>query len=245
MNDRMLDKIYKRRCKGKNVKLIQEWLCLHGIYVSIDSDFGPATDYAVRKFQKGKHLKVDGIVGNSTFKQLVLPMTKALKPLPSAKCSLNRMIILYAKQHLKQHPREVGGQNKGPWVRLYMKGNEGKNWPWCAGFVSYFIKQACGSLNIPLPVKHSFSCDMLALNAQKAGNFLSEKTITDHRHIKPGSIFLRRKTPADWVHTGIVIRTEPEVFQTIEGNTNDEGSRDGYEVCSRISGYKKMDFILI
>jgi hypothetical protein len=36
-----------------------------------------------------------------------------------------------------------------------------------------------------------------------------------------------------------------EVFKTIEGNTNDDGSREGYEVCARIHDFKSMDFVLL
>lgn len=126
-----------------------------------------------------------------------------------------------------------------------MKGNEGSAWPWCAGFVSYILKQTCQSLNIPLPIKTSFSCDFLAASAKKKGIFVKGSKIADKRKITPGSFFLSRRTSTDWVHTGIVIRSEDEVFHTMEGNTNDEGSREGYEVCRRIRGYKKKDFILI
>jgi len=245
MNDLTLDKIYKRKSKGRKVRLIQEWLCLHGIYVNIDGDFGPATDYAVRRFQTIKKLRANGIVGYSVFKQFVAPMAQSLMPLSSMRTSLNRLIVKCAKQHLKQHPREAGGQNKGPWVRLYMDGNEGRNWPWCASFVCFIINQACHNLNIPSPIKRSFSCDVLALNAKNNGSFLAGNKITDYKQIKPGSLFLHRRTANDWVHTGIVIEAEPEIFHSIEGNTNDEGSREGYEACGRIRGYKKMDFILI
>ncbi len=43
---------------------------------------------------------------------------------------------------------------------------------------------------------------------------------------------------------GIVLRAAEEVFETIEGNTNDEGSREGYEVCQRVRGYPGKDFIV-
>ncbi|MGH8565940.1 MAG: hypothetical protein ACREXW_18380 [Gammaproteobacteria bacterium] len=33
--------------------------------------------------------------------------------------------------------------------------------------------------------------------------------------------------------------------RTIEGNTNDDGSREGYEVCARTRDYNEMDFIKI
>jgi len=36
------------RDQGQQVRLVQEWLCLRGLGVRIDSDFGPATEFAVR-----------------------------------------------------------------------------------------------------------------------------------------------------------------------------------------------------
>jgi hypothetical protein len=47
------------------------------------------------------------------------------------------------------------------------------------------------------------------------------------------------------VHTGIVLKAAQNVFLTIEGNTNDDGGREGYEVCRRIRGYEAKDFIII
>ncbi|NIM89685.1 MAG: protein with peptidoglycan-binding domain protein [Candidatus Aminicenantes bacterium] len=245
MKDHVLDKNYKKGNKGKKVKLIQEWLCLHGFHVMVDGIFGPATDYAVRQFQKHEELTVDGIVGKRTFGKLIQPILNSLTPLPKDEKSLGQMVVACAEQHWKQSPREIGGQNKGPWVRLYMKGKEGSEWPWCAGFACFILKQACQSLEVPLPVKTSVSCDVLAASAKEKGIFLGESRITDKSQISPGSLFLRRRTPADWIHTGIVIQPENEVFHTIEGNTNDDGLREGYEVCRRIRGYKNKDFILI
>jgi len=245
MSDLALDKKYKKGERGKKVRLIQEWLCLNGLGVCVDGEFGIATDYAVREFQKREGLKIDGIVGKRTFSRLILPMTNALKPISSDDKSLGETVVAYAEQHLEKHPREIGGQNKGPWVRLYMNGNEGQAWPWCAGFVCFILKQVCQNLGMPLPIKTSVSCDTLAASAEEKGSFLKESKVVDKTQITPGSFFLNRRTSADWIHTGIVVRAEDEVFETIEGNTNDEGSREGYEVCTRIRGYRKKDFILI
>ena len=245
MKDLTLEKDLSKGDKGRKVALIQEWLSIHGFHLAIDADFGPATDYAVRQFQKKKKLKVDGVVGQKTFAKLIAPMTSALQPIAANDKQLGTMVVAYAKQHWKQHPIEIGGQNRGPWVRLYMKGNEGHAWPWCAGFASFILEQACQSLNTPLPIQTSFSCDTLAADAKAKGCFLQETQIVEKSQIRPGSLFLNRRTATDWVHTGIVIETDEEFFHTIEGNTNDEGSREGYEVCQRIRGYKKKDFILI
>jgi hypothetical protein len=54
-----------------------------------------------------------------------------------------------------------------------------------------------------------------------------------------------RKTATDWTHTGIVIEVGSDSFKAIEGNTNDDGVRNGFEVCKRSRSYKNKDFILL
>jgi len=231
--------------KGRKVRFIQGLLYLHGYHIAIDGVFGPATDLALREFQRKEGLTVDGVVFQITFKNLIRPMLNAMADIPQKGKTLGEMVVATAEQHLKELPREVGGQNCGPWVNLYMNGNEGANWPWCAGFVSFILRQASSNMGIPLPIKTSYSCDSLAASAKEKKVFLSENDVKRGKQITPGSIFLCRRTSTDWVHTGIVIGVDSNVFYTIEGNTNDEGSREGYEVCKRIRGFKKKDFILI
>jgi len=134
MSDLELDRNYQRNDQGPKVKLIQEWLSLHGLNLALDGDFGPATDAAVKQFQTASGLSVDGVVGPLTFAKLIQPMTDALKPIAAANQSPGQMVVLYAQQHLQSAPREVGGNNRGPWVRLYMNGFEGDAAKWCAGF---------------------------------------------------------------------------------------------------------------
>jgi hypothetical protein len=245
MSDLDVDHPYKRGDNAPKVKLIQEWLCLHGVQVSTDGDFGPASDAAVKQFQKQAKLKPDGVVGPKTFAKLIKPMSDALKPIAATGKSLGQMVVLYAQQHFRQSPREIGGQNRGPWVRLYMDGNEGEQWAWCGGFTCFVLKQAAATLEVTLPIVASFSCDSLAASAKQRKVFLSEASASDRAKLAPGSFFLLRRTPTDWVHTGIVTNVAAETIRTIEGNTNDDGSREGYEVCQRIRGYGSKDFILI
>lgn len=246
MSKLQLDRTYKRGDNGKVVKAIQEWLCLHAVHVNIDKDFGPATERAVKLFQRKKMLPQTGVVNKQTYLRLTLPLAQALQPIPANGRNLSRMMVAYAQQHLRQHPREVGGQNRGPWVRLYMKGSEGNAFPWCAGFATYILGRACETLDVTPPLKYTMSCDNLAKDGKRKNTFVNNtRSRVTHTAIKPGSIFLVKKTEGDWIHTGIVLKAEEETFQTIEGNTNDEGSREGYEVCKRTRGYGKIDFVLI
>ncbi|MEQ9122041.1 MAG: putative peptidoglycan-binding domain-containing protein [Alphaproteobacteria bacterium] len=229
------------RGKSKRARLMQEWLCLHGQGISVDGDFGPATAAAVANFRRAARLPAGETVDATAFEALVRPMTDALQPIAPAG-GFSAMTAAYARQHLAQHPLEVGGPNSGPWVRLYMDGNEGEPWAWCAGFVTFLLRQAADSLGERMPIRGSFSCDTLAAQAKEKGLFVAERD-REAGGLLPGAIFLNRRTSTDWVHTGIAMGFQREVFETIEGNTNDNGSREGVEVLARIRGYAKKDFI--
>ncbi|MBU2552169.1 MAG: CHAP domain-containing protein [Proteobacteria bacterium] len=225
------------------VREVQEWLCLHGLRLSPDGDFGEITERAVKEFQAGyPGLVAEGIVQEDTLERLRHPLKVADLPL-ARQTSLGNQVVMRAKQHLKVHPREVGGQNKGPWVRLYCQGHDGTPWAWCAGFVSYIVASACREFGVRNPLKYTMSCDNLADQAQRLG-ILANGPETGPR---PGDIFLNvsPRNKRDWVHTGIVTGVDGGEVRTIEGNTNDDGSREGYEVCTRRRAIAPRDFVLL
>ena len=159
------------------------------------------TEDAVRRFQNAHRIRQTGKVNPRTFHALIAPMIAALqKPVRKPK-SLGVAVLTYARSHLAQHPREAGGPNRGPWVRLYTGGHEGAQWAWCAGFVSFVLKQAAELMGTPMPIAGSVGCDQLASQAKAKSLFLAEHGARDPR---PGSLFLVRKSPTDWTHTGIV-----------------------------------------
>jgi len=240
-----IERRYTRGDRGPKVRLLQEWLCLSGQQVVIDGAFGPATAFAVRQFQKQARLRQDGVVGPRTFALLVRPMTEALRPIAASGGDLGDLVCRYARRHLAAAPREVGGQNRGPWVRLYMEDREGEEWRWCAGFACVRLGQACRTLAVDPPFPPSVSCDSLAAGARARGLFLVGTAGLDTGRVRPGSLFLNRRTDSDWTHTGIVLSCRDEVLETIEGNTNDDGSREGYEVCHRWRGMQNKDFIVL
>lgn len=57
--------------KDENVTVLQKRLKAHGYSISIDGVFGAGTETIVKKFQKAKKLKADGIVGAGTWKELM------------------------------------------------------------------------------------------------------------------------------------------------------------------------------
>lgn len=53
-------------------KSVQYLLRARGYKVGVDGSFGAQTDAAVRRFQKARGLKADGIVGSATWRRLVM-----------------------------------------------------------------------------------------------------------------------------------------------------------------------------
>lgn len=235
-------KTLKRGSKGRAVKQVQEWLQYHRCPTAIDGKFGPATANCVKDFQTAFNLSATGKVDKATWQALVNPMSLSLAP-PSIgpKEAAASTVANVAKQHVAHNPIEIGGANCGPWVRLYCEGNDGPHWAWCAGFASFIMQQAYFYRNEPTPIKGSVSCDSLAAQAKAKKLFISKRKLSagsvDWQDFKGACIFLRRRTASDWTHAGIATVSEGKgnslVFSTIEGNTNDEGHREGFEACER------------
>ena len=103
------------------------------------------------------------------------------------------------------------------------------------------------------PIDGSVSCDVLAAQGEAAGLFVTGKDLergnASVSDLGACSLFLRRRTATDWTHTGFVVNLTQSrgetVFTTIEGNTNDEGSREGFEACRRTRALKagNYDFV--
>ena len=112
------------------------------------------------------------------------------------------------------------GSNKGPEVELYLR-SIGLNggYSWCMAFVYWCCKQA-------------------ALNARlvKTGGVLRQwnEVSKEMKHTTPkaGDIFIMDFGKGQG-HTGFVESVNGLTINTIEGNSNDEGSREGHEVCRR------------
>ena len=233
-----------RGARGAHARRVQEWLTLHGAGVVVDGAFGPATEAAVQAFQRRRSLAPSGKVDRATFEALVAPMRRATAPAGAPAATLGRAVVATARRHLAERPRETGGANRGPWVRLYMDGNEGRDWPWCAGFATWVVRQAATEAGVAAPVGRTYSCDELADIARRQDCFC-RGTRSARADVGAGSLFLSRKREGDWTHVGIVVRTTPEWFETIEGNTNDDGSREGHEVVRRTRGWEGKDFVLV
>ncbi|TDX23829.1 lysozyme family protein [Modicisalibacter xianhensis] len=238
----------KRKAKERMaVQRIQEWCCIHGCRTSIDGDFGPSTKTAVKLFQQRNNLQITGEVGHLTWSVLTAPMQYAITPVEH-NGSLNSALLAVANQHIKYVPREVGGNNCGPWVRLYMEGKDGEIQRWCAGFVCTLVLQAAYNLGGAMPFARQVSVDALVKDAKNSGRFVAETSLADpvtrRSKIVPGSLFVIRKSTTDWTHVGIVTEVRDDHFLTIEGNTNGDNIDGGNAIFST-RGFTRRDFLLL
>lgn len=114
--------------------------------------------------------------------------------------------------------------NAGPAVEKYLKSvGLGKGYAWCMAFVYWSVKSASIELNIENPL------------AKTAGVLDMYRKMVKNRVAtpQPGDFFIMDFGKGAG-HTGFVEKLLPNgKMQTIEGNTNDNGSREGYEVARR------------
>lgn len=224
-------------------RIVQELLCLAEHRVVVDGVIGPASLAALADFCTANGLKVATVVDQTLMDALAQPLLAAISPVARTG-NLGATAIQVARRHIANRPREVGGQNSGPWVRLYMDGKQGTAWPWCAGFVTYVLRAAAAIEGSQLWVPRTFSCDTIGTAARAVG-----KLKTDAAGISPppGSLFLipRGGSSHDWEHVGFVADVSAGAFVTLEGNTNDDGSRDGYEAVQRRRTPAAVDLVLL
>lgn len=235
--------------KKPDVLKIQSWLNLYaqihpaaGTATGIDGDFGPATETAVKNYQKANSLPQTGVVDIALFTLLSQPLSKAFNGTVTAH-DLRERVVKIANLHLQSVPYELiinKQPNSGPWVRSYMDGYEGTNWLWCMGFVQTIIDQAASQENKSFKtlMPQTYSCDVIAQVGKTKNLFIPNKEIRkDPSLVKPGDIFLLPKSNYDWYHTGLVVAVGDGFFETIEGNTNTDGSSNGNGVYKRTRNF--------
>lgn len=100
---------------------------------------------------------------------------------------------------------------------------------WCMAFIYWSFNQAAKQLNTINPL------------VQTGGVLFAWNHAKSHQVGTPevGDIFILDFHDGTG-HTGIVAIVDGTNVHTIEGNTNDLGSREGFEVCRRIRPIAKM-----
>lgn len=113
--------------------------------------------------------------------------------------------------------------NSGPEVEIYLRSvGLTKGYSWCMAFVYWCVQNASLQTKFKNPLK-------------KTGGVLDQynsRPLLIHSIPQEGDIFIL-DLGKGLGHTGIVEKIVGNIIHTIEGNTNDRGSREGYMVCRR------------
>lgn len=137
--------------------------------------------------------------------------------------TLPELAIEIATSQLGVH-EDSGNKNTGPQVNEYLR-SVGLNpgYSWCMAFNYWCFNEAAKRMGVPNPLL-------------KTGGVLrqwNERRLKYAQvHPMPGDVFIM-DFGQGFGHTGIVEKVEGIWVYTIEGNSNDEGSREGFEVCRR------------
>ncbi len=241
--------VLKKGDQGKDVTALQKRLVERGFPVDIDGDFGAQTFRAVRAFQSqnldqhGQPLVVDGSVGPLTWWSLTHPKPVIKTPaavdytkMPSMDMggsALGRRALETAIQELNAGAQEIGGNNRGPWVRKYLEPagiDEGNSW--CASFVSWCYLQACSNDKAKMPFAYCPGARALLRQFLDQGWGYEPQSGYEPR---PGDIVVWwRVSLHGWQgHVGLVHSLKDGMLYTIEGNRSPQVQGFSY-VMSRM-----------
>lgn len=252
---------------------LQEWLVARGYDVGlnrsrpggtaaaagIDGDFGNLTATACRNFAFDSNMVPYKGVDEAFWFKLTSPMLAATSFRPKAR-AFGAAMVETAQAYLLQEPKEArllrngllfGADNSGPWVDLF---NHGAMDAWCLGAVDTIIDQVARALPAPPPlstVLDSVRClwvPRMVDEARARGLYLGGHAATPAA-IKPGSVFFVRNSPGAAIshfHTGIVeaVKSNGRIV-TIEGNTNNDGSSNGWLFIRRERDITPNDYAVI
>lgn len=190
--------------------------------------------FLIKRIQASLNLEVDGIAGPATWKAIVDELAPLPKESPSILVSktgsLAKKLVELAKEEIGVE--EVNGTNCGPRVNEYKSSttlNSRSSWPWCAAFICWLFKE--GMRNS----KHSFSRPTTASawgfeDWARGENDSIKLQKPPNNDIQPGDIVV-----FTFSHIGLAISgiDSAGYIQTIEGNTDGAGSREGGSVLQK------------
>ena len=129
---------------------------------------------------------------------------------------------------------EINGTNCGPRVNQYKAAtwlSADKPWPWCAAFICWIVREAMLAAGVKETATFKRPRTAGALDLENWSLDQDDTTTTsrkvDRRMIKPGDIITFKYSTGG--HCGLAVSAcdQDGNFQTIEGNTDFRGSREG------------------
>jgi len=190
--------------------------------------------FLIKRIQEILSLEVDGIAGPATWQAIADKLAPTPKqPIKSSNIktgSLAKKLVEFAKEEVGTE--EVNGSNCGPRVNEYKSAttlNSSQSFPWCAAFLCWLFREAMKNS------KYSFSRPTTAsawgFEDWARGENDSVKLQKPHNNdIKSGDVVV-----FTFSHIGLAISGVDSAgyVDTIEGNTDGQGSREGGAVLQK------------
>lgn len=134
-----------------------------------------------------------------------------------------RALIVEARRYLAER-EQPAGSNRSTRIDYWLAETGAPlGAPWCAAFVAAVGRQALGAA---WPVPRTASVEQIVQWAALKQAIFPDPTRGD-------LLVIRFTGLGRFAHVGIVTDTGVDRFNTIEGNTNTDGSREGYGVFAR------------
>ncbi len=234
--------ISNQKFDKKDVRIIQARLNELGCGpLPLSGTYSAATEAAVRQFQSrsldvaGRALKIDGKVGQLTWGALFGPDDIPAAAESSA-VAREALRIAGTQLHVREDPL---GSNRGTEIDAFLRavGLDPKkgSYPWCVAFAYWCYAEGAAALSTdnPLPATPGVLDHWnKAKKISRAKRISANAVVKDPSLISPGMLFVI-DTGGGEGHMGIVESVSGGLLTTIEGNTNDGGTRDGIGVFRR------------
>jgi len=200
--------------------------------VDVDGVFGGQTESSVRLLQTRRGLLPDGVVGPLTWEVLFaeprVPRTDA--PVPLLRVTLEKAATQLG---VRETP---GTPNRGPEVDAYLRRvglDPAGGFAWCQAFVYWCFDEAAKSLLWPNPCVRTAGVLRHWVDAPPATRVHADRAFDDPALVRPGAVFVIDHGSGRG-HAGLVTAVVGGEIETIEGNTNLRGSREGDGVLARV-----------
>ena len=204
--------------------------------LNVDGDYGGQTIAAVKLFQsrsvdsQGASLMIDGVLGPISWE--ILFGTEKVPEASVAKTAAitDVLIIAAAEVGVQEVPLN---SNRGPRVEEFLASTGlGGGFAWCAAFVYWCFNQAATNANKPNPLVKTAGV-LRSWNECKGKKIPAADAKNNPALVKPGHIFVM-DYGGGLGHEGLVVSVIGGFINTIEGNTNDQSSREGSGVFKRV-----------
>jgi hypothetical protein len=175
----------------------------------------------------GRPLEIDGEVGSNTWGSLFEATPVVTAPTGIAGAALG---IAISQLGVMESPI---GSNKGPQVNQYLKSvGLGGGFFWCMAFVHWCFDQAAAGQGIANPFPKTAGCaDAWARVRSSAPKRIvtAAAALANPSIVRPGFVFILDFGKGAG-HTGFVKQSLGGPFRSVEGNSNNDGSRNGVGV---------------